>query len=192
MSLWQNLFGKSSDKFQTLEESLSVHERNSEQRLRATHPHVVGIFDKHKISLRNIRKHTPKIAAAAAVLGAFLAIPYLIGHPTQTTPREQSVQTGQAAKPVPGQESGSPPPLVGGPEAAGVQENQPKSHGHIYGRSYLAPPKEHGLHDLGLHKGAHIGKGRAQAPGPHPQDVEVRHPEKGENSWAFFMTALLV
>ena len=201
MSFWPNLFGKPNDKFQTLENRLSVHERDSEQKLQATHPHVAGIFDKHGISLRDIRKHTPKIAAAAAVLGAFLAIPYLIGHPTQITPREQPAQTGQVAKPAPGQESGSPAPLVGGPEAAGVQVNQPndvpvsqtptppsaqddqsKSHGHIYGRSYLAPPKEHGLHDLGLHKGEDIGKGRAQAPGPHPQDIEVRHPVKGENS----------
>ena len=201
MTFWPNLFGKSNDKFQTLEDKLTFHEQNSEQNLHTTHPNLKGIFDKQNINLRNIRRHTPKIAAAAAVLGAFLAIPYLIGHPTQTTPREQTAQTGQPAKPVPGRESGSPPTLGGGTEAAGVQVNQPndapvsqtptpppaqddqsKSHGHTYGRSYLAPPKEHGLHDLGLHKGAHIGKGRAQAPGPHPQDVEVRHPEKGENS----------
>ena len=201
MTFWPTLFGKPNDKFQTLEGRLTFHEQNSEQNLHTSHPHLKGIFDKQNINLRNIRKHTPKIAAAAAVLGAFLAIPYLIGHPTQTTPREQPAQTGQVAKPALGQESESPAPLVGGPEAAGVQVNQPnnvpvsqtptppsaqddqsKSHGHIYGRSYLAPPKEHGLHDLGLHKGEDIGKGRAQAPGPHPQDIEVRHPVKGENS----------
>ena len=201
MSLWQNLFGKSSDKFQTLEDSLSVHERNSEQRLQATHPHVAGIFDKHKISLRNIRKHSPKIAAAAAVLGAFLAIPHLIGQPTQTTPSAPSSQASQDAEPLtpPGNDTPlavSPPPsqaTTGQPAASnnlgtpstpptppqGVKSKDSKSKGHIFGRSYLAPPKEHGFHDLGLHKGE-AKNPKVPEIGPHPSELDVN--KGGKNS----------
>lgn len=197
MSFWQNLFGKSEDKFQTLEDRLSFHERGSEQNLHATHPHVKGIFDKYKIDLKSIRKHTPKIAAAAAVLGAFLAIPYLIGHPTQTTPGAQPSQASQAAEPSAPPESGtssvvSPPPnqsstdnsvtpSVPGPSTSpqSVNPDDSKSRGHIFGRSHLAPPKEHGLHDLGLHRGESKNP-KVPEVGPHPSELDVS--KGGKNS----------
>jgi len=190
MSFWQNLFGKSSNKFQVLEDRLSFHEQSSEQKLHATHPHIKGIFNKYKINLKSIRKHTPKIAAAAAVLGAFLAIPYLVGHPTQTTPNAQTSQAGQAAEPstppesstssvvspAPNQpsteNSGTPsvPSTSTPPQSADTEDS--KSKGHIFGRSHLAPPKEHGFHDLGLHKGESKNP-KVPEIGPHPSDLDI-------------------
>jgi|SRR3989344_68289 len=196
MFFWQNLFGKSSDKFQALEDRLTFHEQKSEQNLHTTHPHLKGIFDKHEISLRNIRKHTPKIAAATAVLGAFLAIPYLIGHPIQTTPSPQPPRAGQTADPSPSPGSNSSPEEYGQPDVSANQKPPPsvgtnstptppdqtdesKSRGHIFGRSYLAPPKEHGFHDLGLHKGE-AKNPKVPEVGLHPSDLEVT--KGGKNS----------
>src|SRR3989344_629327 len=209
-----SIFG-SVDKFQPLKRVLSPHEEASMASLHQNPPHVRGIFERHNVNLRQVRQKSAKVAAAAAVLGAFLAIPFLIGHPkheqapkpsqdTSSQPSHsplqvervegKSQQTGQGLGVGSGSvsglgQSGSGQNQTPGPNQGGLTNpptnppgGQPadgsKSQGHQYGRSYLAPPKEHGYHDLGLHKGE--DKGNAQAPGyqgNHPEDLGVRHQE---------------
>lgn len=203
--MFGKLFG-SSNKYDSLKNTLASHEQSSTENLHQNHPHLRGIFDKHNIDLKQIRRKGTKVAAAAAVLGAFLAIPFLLGHPKhqeQPTPeakttraehtRDKSVLVpGEGPQPFgtgPGATGVSPEargpetkPDVGGPPGGGGdEEEKSKSKGHLYGRSYLAPPKEHGLHDLGLHKGEGKGKGKVHK-GPHPEELEVRHPPEGEKT----------
>lgn len=199
--MFGGLFGskeKQISKFEELKEQLSFHEQESNQNLHQNHPHLRGLFGKHNIDLKQIRKKSVKVAAAAAVLGAFLAIPFLIGHPknienpppTGANTTHTTTQPGRTSgKPLDSQKSpGSPKvthptppqPVIGAPLPE-ENKNGSKGRGHQYGRSFLAPPKEHGLHDLGLHKGEDKSKGKGHE-GPHPEELEVRHPEKGENS----------
>lgn len=201
-AFWSNLLGKSEDKYDALRERLSSHEQSSEENLHSSHPHLKELFTKHDINLRQIRRHTPKIIAAAAVLGAFLAIPHLIGHPSITTPGAKPVDKGGVTQPVPGGALPAVPatsqegPAVGqpGPGGSGAPPTQPPSppsgepkepgkegsRGHMFGRSYLTPPKAHGLHNIGLHKGEDKGKGEGKGhEGAHPEELEVRHPERG-------------
>jgi hypothetical protein len=202
MAFWDNLFGKTENNFDHFENRLSQHEQVSTNKLHTTHPNVKGIFDKYKIDLKQVRKHGPKIAAGAAVLGAFLAIPHLFGHPVDTNKTPQPTERGQVTKPVPqpalqpsaeptntsaqtsggGQSTTPPGSGVGTPTQTPPGEtDQSKSQGHIYGRSYMAPPKEHGYHDLGLHKGA---AKNPQVPdvGPHPSELEVNKQGKEEKA----------
>lgn len=59
--------------------------------------------------------------------------------------------------------------------------NEEKSQGHIYGRSAMAPPKDHGLHDLGLHKGEENNPDNPEK-GEHPEELDVVHNESaGKN-----------
>jgi len=189
MAFWSNFFGQTENKYELLKDRLSFHEATSQANLHESHPHLQGLFDKHQIDLKKIRKHGVRVAAAAAVLGAFLAIPYLIGHPIVTPPKQPSVTGGAAGQLVPNQPPtfhgsaqenvGQQAPGTGGvsppstPEQPpGDQPKTPGHQGHTHGRSYLAPPKEHGFHDLGLHKGA---AKNPQVPkvGPHPSDLDV-------------------
>src|SRR3989344_8515136 len=94
------IFG-SPNKFQALKRVLASHEEVSSANLHQNHPHVRGIFERHNVNLRQVRKKSAKVAAAAAVLGAFLAIPFLIGHPKH----EQAPEPPQATS---GQPSHSP------------------------------------------------------------------------------------
>src|SRR3989344_6476343 len=128
-----SIFG-SVDKFQPLKRVLSPHEEASMASLHQNPPHVRGIFERHNVNLRQVRQKSAKVAAAAAVLGAFLAIPFLIGHPkheqapapsqaTSSQPShsplqveeapDQSQQTGQGLGTGPGQNQ-TPGPSQGG------------------------------------------------------------------------------
>ena len=98
------------------------------------------------------------------------------GVPSEIPGRPQGADSGANRSPTPSQVGGptTPPPTPPG----GSDEDQSKSQGHIYGRSYMAPPKEHGFHDLGLHKGEDKGKAEAKGyQGDHPEDLGVRHRE---------------
>ena len=201
MAFWTNLFGKAEDKYETLRERLTVHEQNSQEQLHATHPHLSDLFAKHQIDLRQIRKQGVRIATAAAVLGAFLAIPHLIGHPSVTTPRPQPNGGKEVTRPVADQSgritptaistqagtpveqssvgTGTPSQPEAPPSDSTDQPDQPSSkghQGHIHGRSYLAPPKEHGLHDLGLHRGQ-LKNPQVPEIGPHPSELTVNKKE---------------
>ncbi len=211
--MFDNFFG-SSKKSDNLKNVISTHEQISSENLHQKHPHLQGILDKHNIDLKNVRKNSVKVGAAAAVLGAFLAVPFLLGYPkhheqppaqTKTTadskqlghsvlgPYEEPQLEGGSSGAVEGSSKGKGPFSkeggvgVGSPPAGGEGEDgtkaEPKSQGHKYGRSYLAPPKRHGLHDLGLHKGEDEGEGKGKGhEEPHLDELEVRHPDKGENS----------
>ena len=203
-------FFGSTNKSEYLRNIFSTHEQNSYTQLHQNHPHLRGILDRHNIDLKKIRKNSVKVGAAAAVLGAFLAIPFLLGHPNQDQQSPQGAVTSHSSPPPEGsnlnpdggvlpsnkgqggggpisngpgtqggQDLGSPPGTGGG----GYEGTMSKSQGHKYGRSYLAPPKEHGLHDLGLHKGEDKGKGIGKGhEGPHPEELEIKHHEKGEEA----------
>jgi len=204
--MFDKFFG-SPNKSESLRNIFSTTEQNSYTQLHQNHPHLRELLDRHNIDLKNIRKNSVKVGAAAAVLGAFLAIPFLLGHPNQDQQSTQGVETSHSSPPPEGSNlnpDGGVFPANEGQGGGGSTSNssgvqggkdsgfQPitggdgegeisKSQGHKYGRSYLAPPKEHALHDLGLHKGENkgigIGKGHE---GPHPENLEINHPEKGE------------
>lgn len=202
MSVWNKLFGQSESKFAHFENKLSAHEQIAANKLHTTHPNVRDIQTKNNIDLRNVRKHGTKIAAAGAVLGMFLAIPHLFGLPTNTNQSTPPPQGGQVAKSVPKPETtppqvGSPPPTpdtqqpetpnispqppgssVGTPTQPPGQEEPSKSQGHQYGRSYMAPPKEHGFHDLGQHRGE-VTNPQVPNVGPHPTELDVNKNQEG-------------
>lgn len=211
--MFGGLFG-SSNKTDNLKNVISNHEQLSFNNLHQKHPHLQGILDKHNINLKSVRRNSVKVGAAATVLGAFLAIPFLLGFPkhherpsaqTKTTGNQRQLQHsvlspygepqsgGGGSSPAEGLRRGTGPfskesdvyvgpPLTNG-EEQGETKVESKSQGHKYGRSYLAPPKEHGLHNLGFHKGEVKGEGKGKGhAGPHPEELEVRHPDKGENS----------
>jgi len=201
MSLWKNLFGQGESKFAHFENKLSQHEQIAANKLHTTHPNVREIQAKHGIDLRNVRKHGVKIAAVGAILGMFLAIPHLFGHPANTNQPTHPPQGGQVAKtvqepqPTPPQVQVPPKPEtpqtnlsrtqppgsdsnVGTPNQPPTQADASKSQGHQFGRSSMAPPKEHGFHDLGLHKGE---TKNPQVPniGPHPTELDVNKNQGG-------------
>ena len=206
--MFDKFFG-STNKSESLRNIFSTHEQNSYTKLHQNHPHLRELLDRHNIDLKNIRKNSVKIGAAAAVLGAFLAIPFLLGHPNQDQQPPQGVENSHTSPPqdasVLNPEGRSQPSGIrispsaqidsqGAQGSSGQKDGsgsfpggvgdgslESKSQGHKYGRSYLAPPKEHGLHDLGLHKGEDKGKGAGKGhEGAHPEDLEINHPEKGE------------
>lgn len=206
--MFARFFG--SKKSDPLKNVLSSHEQNSSANLHQNHPHLRGLLDKHNIDLKQIRRRGVKVAAAAAILGAFLSIPFLIGHPRhqdQPTPKPEAAKSaplpdrsvlvpeeglqphgvGPSVAQGSSKAKGSPESRsdVGVPPGDGKdkEEENPesKSQGHKYGRSYLAPPKAHGFHDLGLHKGEGSGKGTGRGhEGPHPEELDVRHQDKGD------------
>lgn len=202
MSLLNKLFGQSESKFAHFENKLAQHEQIAANKLHTTHPNVREIQAKHNINLRNVRKHGTKIAAAGAVLGMFLAIPHLFGLPTNThqpTPPPQgdqiakSIPKPQPAPPqigplpstpttkpteTPNTPSPQPGSSIGTPAQPPGQEDPAKSQGHQYGRSYLAPPKEHGYHDLGLHRGE-VKNPQVPNVGPHPTELDVNKNQEG-------------
>jgi len=189
-----NLGKKEETSFHELHQTFASHEEAAKNSLFQKHPHVGGILAKHNIDLKNVRKHKGKIAVAAA-LGALLAFPHLLGNPTHHEQKRDQIELGaqqtisqpvnnslpnhfsQASNTPSGNPNGSSPTQVSSNPLDG---NSSQSQGHQYGRSYMAPPKEHGFHDLGLHKGAENGQGNAQAPGPHPEELNVHHQDKGD------------
>jgi hypothetical protein len=210
--MFGNFFG-SSKKSDDLRNVISTHEQASSGNLHQKHPHLQGILDKHKIDLKNVRRNSVKVGAATAVLGAFLAVPFLLGFPKHhEQPPAQTKTTGDHTQPghsvlgpygepqTGGGGSGTTEGLpkgrgsvskdggggVGAPSSGGGEggtQAESKSQGHKYGRSYLAPPKRHGLHNLGLHRGEDEGKGKGKGhEGPYPEELEVRHSDKGESS----------
>lgn len=184
---------RNQNKFADIARILSHNEHTSKSTLHERHPHTKDIFDRHNIDLRQIRKKGVKAATAATVLGAFLAFPHLLGNGAlnETRPdsnlrtlsiekqlEQSSARLNQgshtiAANPTINNSSGA-----SSVESPAIADGREKSQGHIHGRSYLAPPKEHGFHDLGLHKGEDKGSGQAESPGPHPEDLGINHPEK--------------
>lgn len=82
--------------------------------------------------------------------------------------------------PQPGSNVATPaqPPTVQPPAQPPGQEDPAKSQGHQYGRSYLAPPKEHGYHDLGLHRGE-VKNPQVPNVGPHPTELDVNKNQEG-------------
>ena len=209
MSFLNNLFGQSESKFAHFENKLSQHEQVASNKLHTIHPNVREIQAKNNIDLRNVRKHGTKIAAVGAILGMFLAIPHLFGHPTNTNQPTPPPEGGQITKEVPkpdnnppqmevpqiapavqatNQPSAQPPEVgVGAPNQPPAtvppaqppgQEDPSKSQGHQYGRSDMAPPKEHGFHDLGMHKGE---QKNPQVPtvGPHPTELDINKNQGG-------------
>ena len=132
-----------------------------------------------------------------------MAIPHLIGHPSVTTPKPGAGGAREVTRPVSDQSGritptaasvkvgttveqpsagvGAPSQPVSTPSGPVDQPDQSKKghQGHIHGRSYLAPPKEHGLHDLGLHKGQ-LKNPQVPEIGPHPTELDVH--TKGEKT----------
>lgn len=184
------------NKFEDLAKILSHNEQTSKISLHEKHPHTKSIFTRHNINLRQIRNKGVKATATATVLGAFLAFPHLLGHGAlNEKTHNPNVQPLNTEKQVNSQnnlanhlsklptnvssnlidsnnkEANSTNPAIS-------DKDKHKSQGHIHGRSYLAPPKEHGFHDLGLHKGEDKGRAKSESPGPHPEDLEINHPEK--------------
>ncbi|MEX0616186.1 MAG: hypothetical protein WD231_00060 [Candidatus Woykebacteria bacterium] len=201
------IFG-SPTKFESLRNILSNHEQTSTQNLHETHPNVKNILERHNIDLAAIRRRGVRVATAAAVLGAFLSIPFLIGHPKyEQLPNQAQEQSHTAKIPdrqdlgvasssqIPGRQAAhaststthhkqqnenvDPSPHLSG---SGSDNEVSKFHGHMYGRSYMAPPKEHGYHDLGLHRGEDRSQGKAESPGPHPEELGVNHSEGGNQT----------
>ena len=185
---------RNQNKFQDIARILSHNERSSNQALHEKHPHTRDIFARHNIDLQQIRRKGVKAATAATVLGAFLAFPHLLGNPPLETKHEPNLKTlsieKQIEKPDGGLShknqqtptsntnihnnlAGHSPSQVNGRDS-----DDKKSQGHIHGRSYMAPPKEHGFHDLGLHRGEDNDHGKAKSPGPHPEDLGINHQEK--------------
>lgn len=184
---------RNQDKFEDIAKILNQNEQTSRTNLHQKHPHTVHLFNKHDVDLKQIRKKGVKAAAAATVLGAFLAFPHLLGNPSVSEPRneldartlnierglEQGTKSPQANNRIQNSAGTSSTSIEPGSNPA-VDNPEHKSQGHIHGRSYLAPPKEHGFHDLGLHKAEDKGKGNAESPGPHPEDLGINHPDKGD------------
>ncbi len=214
MSLLNKFFGQSESKFAHFENKLSQHEQIAANKLHTTHPNVRNIQAKHDIDLRNVRKHGTKIAAVGAILGMFLAIPHLFGHPATTNQPSPPPDSDPITKEIPKPDTNPPqaevPPVttpiqapslpntqppesgVGTPDQPHIvtppiqppviqpprQEDPSKSQGHQYGRSHLAPPKEHGFHDLGLHKGE-VKNPQVPNVGPHPTELDVNKNQGG-------------
>jgi len=103
MTFWSNFFSQGENKYETLKTKLTFHEQNSEENLHNSHPHLKDLFAKHQIDLKKIRKHGVRVAAAAAVLGAFLAIPHLIGHPSVSPPRQPPAAGKETGQLIPAQ-----------------------------------------------------------------------------------------
>lgn len=184
---------RNQNKFQDIAKILSHNEQTSKMSLHEKHPHTRDIFARHNIDLKELRRKGVKAATAATVLGAFLAFPHLLGNAPTETKHEPNLKTLSIEK------------QIEKPDGALSHKNQQtstsntnmhhnlaanspsqvndragddkKSQGHIHGRSYLAPPKEHGFHDLGLHRGEDQDNGKAESPGPHPEDLGINHPE---------------
>ena len=183
---------RSQNKFQDIARILSHNEQVSKHSLHEKHPHTRDIFDRHNIDLQQIRKKGVKAATAATVLGAFLAFPHLLGNPVTETNNEPDLRTLNIEKQLEQPNRGLPHKdqrtittnpslhnsLANNPTShpTDIDNDEKKSQGHIHGRSYMAPPKEHGYHDLGLHRGEDNGNGKAESPGPHPEDLGINHP----------------
>lgn len=195
---------RNKNKFDDIASILTSQEASSKAALHQKHPHTKEIFENHNIDLRTVRHKGAKTAATAAVLGAFLALPHLVGaptqqqlkpdFPTQTLAAEKHTEAVAAPKinhpthnlvtshvsPT-NTESQSNQDYFKPTHKPSGDENEDTAHhsqGHIHGRSFLAPPREHELHDLGLHKGEDNDQGKAQSPGAHPSDLGANHEEK--------------
>ena len=107
---------------------------------------------------------------------------------TESPPISSNIQPNTTPNPSPpgsGIGIGTPtqPPIVQPPTQPPIvqpptQTDPSKSQGHQYGRSHLAPPKEQGLHDLGLHKGE-IKNPQVPSIGPHPTELDVNKKQGG-------------
>ncbi len=100
--------------------------------------------------------------------------------PLPSTPTTKPTEAPNTPSPQPGSNVGTPaqPPTVQPPAQPPGQEDPAKSQGHQYGRSYLAPPKEHGYHDLGLHRGE-VKNPQVPNVGPHPTELDVNKNQEG-------------
>lgn len=185
------LFPEKENHYENLSRILAGHETAAKQNLSAKHPHVGPILQKHGIDLSKIRHHGAKVATSATILGALLAFPRLVHAPTQhpTFPNPDSHQTNvldQTDK-----QRRVTPPIQPSHQAASLASNviqnsittptKPNDNDedgsgedgreHQHGRRELAPPKEHGLHDLGYHEGAERNPDKVSAPGAHPEET---------------------
>lgn len=197
MSLF-GLFPKKENSYETLNQVLTSHENEAKQNLHDKHPHVKPLLEKHSVDLAKIRHHGAKVATTATILGALLAFPHLIHAPTQhpTNPNQGTFQTkvlsDSNTKPInnvsPSSNTHNQAPNQVASTADTTIQNSltpPAKHndndeddsnehghqGHQRGRSELAPPKEHGLHDLGYHEGEERNPDKVSAPGPHPEET---------------------
>ena len=200
-----SFFNKAGKKVDDLREALSDLHTASRKKLHESHPHIKKILEKHNIDPEKVRQAAPRVLVASALLGAFLAYPHLFGKPY--TVEEGKVDTAAhvtvAKKPAAkepsaknlnadveakgeggqsGSNSGSSP-FVTENNGSIAEEKKPevseeKSQGHIYGRSAMAPPKEHGLHDLGLHKGEDNNPDNPEK-GEHPEELNLVKNENG-------------
>lgn len=156
------MFNNASNDYVYLREAFENHHHSVREDLNRNHPHAEGVLARYGVDLKKLRKRAATVVAAAAVAGLLLARPHGLGDPTQDQ-KQQVAHTQTASASETTKESS------GKKEIKLVSQNQnsdsttsdkddshgkKKGHrGHTRGRSYLAPPKEHGLHDLGLHKG---------------------------------------
>lgn len=204
MSLF-GLFPKKENHYETVSQILSSHEDSAKQNLNAKHPHIAPLLQKHGVDLSKIRRHGAKVATTATILGALLAFPHLIHAPTQhllpvnqgtfqtkvlsdTSNSPVNNSTGQDGHHF--QTSSQPASVTNAPPQNAIattdkpednDNHETSNHDrddHEHGRSEMAPPKEHGLHDLGYHEGAERNPDKVSSPGAHPEEA-IEH-GKGE------------
>ena len=171
MTLWSKILGRDSNEYIYLREAFANHHHTAREELDRHHPHALGTLELHGVDLKTIRKRAATVVAAAAIAGLLLARPHAVGAPVTDKQQEEHTQIAglsQTGKPVENVTSSKPssvtnlqtpvpePPVVSEDQKPKIDKRQDETHGHkghTRGRSDLAPPKEHGLHDLGLHKG---------------------------------------
>jgi len=170
MSLLSKFLGRGSNEYVYLREAFASHHHKVEEDLHANHPHAVPTLEQHGVDLKTVRRRAASVVAAAAIAGLLLARPHHVGAPQLDRQQAQehtqlaanSSEKGSAANKLSHSKAVSlKKPASSGSSSTTSETNEKpskknvgKGHkGHIRGRSYLAPPKEHGLHDLGLHKG---------------------------------------
>ncbi len=166
MNLLSKILGRGSNEYVYLREAFEGHHHQVEEELQNRHPHAVPSLALHGVDLKTVRKRAASVVAATAIAGLLLVRPHAVGAPISDLKQEQehtqtvssqekpsSVQTTSARKSL----SAKVVKNIKSDSDFSTDSNKPernKGHrGHTRGRSYLAPPKEHGLHDLGLHKG---------------------------------------
>lgn len=102
------------------------------------------------------------------------------GNPPPPTTDIQPTTTPNPTSQQPEIGIGTPtqPPIVPSPLQSPAQTDASKSQGHQYGRSSLAPPKEHGFHDLGLHTGEEKND-QVPSVGTHPTETDINKNQGG-------------
>jgi hypothetical protein len=166
MSVWNKLFNKPNNEYVYLREAFENHHHTATEDLNKNHPHATGILARYGVDLKKVRKRAATVVAAAAVAGLLLVRPHGVGAPVQDQQQTSHSQVASTMDDTEDRGGAKTHSATNKSASSSIDQNSDsgkdndskkdkgKGHrGHTRGRSNLAPPKRHGLHDLGLHKG---------------------------------------